>query len=254
MYLVMKGDWGSLTLLENEDWQFGIRFILNNGSIDDIGVLPTVDISEGNTSRSETDWDINTGWTATSGLATFNPDDWLNDQVLPAIGANWPDLIDSSHCSLRTVTVYPIDHTGHVTDGRSCVATLHAPATGVSGSSLLPIENAVVVSTRTNRLGPRGRGRFYTPGVVVASTDGSGVLDTTHAQNVADAAAAMLVGMAYDGSGLATFSVKPIVTGSPWSAYAVIDNVDVGTVVDTQRRRRRQLVETRFPSAVAYGF
>jgi len=47
--------------------------------------------------------------------------------------------------------------------------------------------------------------------------------------------------------------VKPIVTGAPWTHYGVITSVNVGNVADSQRRRRRQLVEARTSLDVTYG-
>jgi hypothetical protein len=55
------------------------------------------------------------------------------------------------------------------------------------------------------------------------------------------------------GSGVpATWNVRPIVTGSPWGNYAVVNSVQVGDVMDTQRRRRRQLVEARAAYSPSY--
>jgi len=46
--------------------------------------------------------------------------------------------------------------------------------------------------------------------------------------------------------------VRPIVTGAPWDKYAAIQSTDVGDVWDAQRRRRRQLAETRTSHTVTY--
>jgi len=44
----------------------------------------------------------------------------------------------------------------------------------------------------------------------------------------------------------------PIVTGKPYDNYAVVTSVQVGDVMDTQRRRRRQLVESYHSEDVSY--
>jgi len=46
--------------------------------------------------------------------------------------------------------------------------------------------------------------------------------------------------------------VRCIVTGSPWDKYASITSIDIGDVWDAQRRRRRQLNETRTSHTVTY--
>lgn len=252
MYLVFKGDWGSLTTLANESWQFGLRQILVDGAIDDVGTLPLIDVNDVNETRVETDWNINTMWTATAGVDVFHPDDYLNDEVLPAVAASWPDLISSNKCSLRTITLYPIDHTGHVVDGRSAIVTLDAPATGTSSAGLLPLEVAQVVTTRTDRLGPHGRGRFYLPGLVTGDLDTDSLFDETGVTARLAAVQTFLQGCSFSGSLVNPWNVKPIVTGSPWNNYAVIISADIGNVPDSQRRRRRQLVETRLSVPLVY--
>jgi hypothetical protein len=42
------------------------------------------------------------------------------------------------------------------------------------------------------------------------------------------------------------------VTGKPYSSYGQITGMSVGDIYDAQRRRRRQLVETRVTGALSY--
>jgi len=47
-------------------------------------------------------------------------------------------------------------------------------------------------------------------------------------------------------------NVRPIVTGKPYVDYAVVTQVQVGNVIDTQRRRRNRLTEVRVSDSVSY--
>jgi hypothetical protein len=49
--------------------------------------------------------------------------------------------------------------------------------------------------------------------------------------------------LAFTGAGPGGAHVRPIVTGKPWDKYGVVTTVRVGSIVDTQRRRRNRLTE-----------
>jgi hypothetical protein len=70
--------------------------------------------------------------------------------------------------------------------------------------------------------------------------------------DTASAAADLLSGLAFDAVLPDGTHVRPIVTGAPWETYAVIQSLSVGNVFDAQRRRRRQLTETRLFAAPSY--
>lgn len=247
------------TALQGETWQCGIRFLLDFGLSEPapIGTLPddwnptAVTIN-----RDETDWTITGNWYADGPLtASFQADDWLNDQVAPAMYDWMVGTKQSSNCRITSLNVYPIG----APSGRSLPAppyssgspvtlTWKTPYGAGTTSGVLPLQCSIVASHRSAQVGRRGRGRIYLPPTGSAViTDG--VLSGTNPQTVANAHAAMLEAVC---DIPATPRLRPIVTGKPWSSYAVIQSVEVGNVIDTQQRRRRSLVETRASSSVSY--
>jgi hypothetical protein len=61
-----------------------------------------------------------------------------------------------------------------------------------------------------------------------------------------------MAALAYNGGGAGTPHVRPIVTGKPWTDYAVITTARVGDYVDTQRRRRNRVRETYVSGGITY--
>jgi hypothetical protein len=116
-----------------------------------------------------------------------------------------------------------------VTDPRSDVGT----ATG----SGCPNQCAPVVSFRTATLSRAGRGRIYAPSPAVSVlTDGR--LTSTAAGHLADSAQAML-------QALDTAGFTPVIYHRAAGTTTNITSIDVGDVIDTQRRRRNKLIEVR---------
>jgi len=116
------------------------------------------------------------------------------------------------------------------------------------GSQGLPPQCSVVASLRTLQTGRRGRGRMYLPPA-----------PTSYLSNMVLSAASTLA----IGNSMVTFLeairlpygtggiwCAPIVTGAPYTNYAAVKNVIVDNVVDTQNRRRRNIVATPDTSPV----
>lgn len=260
LLLTLQGGWTNAALA-NEVWQYGVRLVLNPTVVDDIGTLPNSwDVVAQNVARTETDWRIDGNWKVTQALSTFSPDDYLNDQVAPAAVALFgARSAFSSHCRLDQINLYPIG-----TNGRAIPAPPYAQGSpmalrwtssnpvGGNGANLLPIQNSIVVSHRTNQLGRRGRGRSYWPGSTTSAVGADGLQSTADAGFNAGFEAAWLEGIAYTGPGGAGWHVRPAVIGKPWTSYATIVQVGCGVVIDTQRRRRNRLDENTQYSAVTY--
>lgn len=261
LLVTFSGGWNQ-TNLANEVWQYGVRCAMATGSLSDVGTLSNSWGVVANTvARTETDWRIDGNWAVTELAANFNADDWLNDQIAPAVATLFSARSAFSNgCRLDQIKVYPIGTTGRsipappYASGSPMVLT-YTSANPVGGSSgnLLPIQNSVVVSHRTAQIGRRGRGRSYWPGTTVGLVDTDGLMSTTLAAAQAGFEAAFLEGIAIDGSGPGTgFSIRPAVIGAPWTQYAVINSVNCGVVIDTQRRRRNKLDENVQTAAVSY--
>lgn len=130
--------------------------------------------------------------------------------------------------------------TGHVLS----VLPLNLP-TDPSGSNSagqpLPPQCSVVMSLRTASAGRSGRGRFYLPGLGTSQVSSTGRLISTERagfvdpfKTYVDAVQTALV----DGH-LAVYSKK-------LGDNTDVVKVDMGDVIDTQRRRRNKLSESRY--------
>lgn len=113
---------------------------------------------------------------------------------------------------------------------------------GTSTAACLPFQCTPVVSLRTAFATRSGRGRFYAPSPAVDQQAGGRLVAA--AQNaLADAAEGMLTTL----QGLNTI---PVLVNQATLARTVITSLDVGDVIDTQRRRRNQLIESRVSRAL----
>lgn len=256
--LVVTGTYKSLPLAP-EFWQFGIRYRVSNSAVQDYGTLPTdVDWSAADDLRNESAWDIVNGFYGQLPLGvTFQPDDWLNDQVAPAVAAffNQPNVVhDNVRVDSLTAYAYTDGRVAQTAAGAAkCTLTWKSaqrPDGAVTGVALPP-ETAIAVSLTTAVTGRRGRGRFYLPqnGTGSLSTDNDGSLKPTVTQGIANSAAAFLSATTFTAPG-GSVEVDPIVTGEPFIRYARVRGVRVGSVVDSQRRRRNAIPEVYASAAL----
>lgn len=109
------------------------------------------------------------------------------------------------------------------------------PGTSIEAS--LPYQVTAVVSLRTDDASRRGRGRFYTPSFDVVS-QAAGRLTAGAQGDLADGAEAMLEEMQSGG-------LAPVLLSRDTMETREIIRLDVGDVLDTQRRRRNGLTESR---------
>lgn len=108
---------------------------------------------------------------------------------------------------------------------------------GTSTAEMLPFQCATAVSLRTIFATRSGRGRFFLPPVSVAAI-ASGRLLTTATNTLADGVEALMLSMQTGGA-------TPVVYSRVARAAVTINAIDVGNVIDTQRRRRNKLIEAR---------
>lgn len=257
LLLVFSGSYDDASI-EAEGWSTGIRLILNNGSVDDVGTLPSNwDPYAVTINRTEADWTIAGNWAIHSGSNVFAPDDYLNDQVAPAWQAFLGGADYSSHAVTQTIKLAPIGTDGRevpavpYVKGSPCILSYTTDvAVGGSGGNMLPLQNSVAHSLRTPQPGRRGRGRMFMPSLTVAATDAHGFLGSTQQGNMRDNLVTFLEAISIDLT--LSFKTRPIVTGHPFVNYGVVTQARIGNVVDTQRRRRRSLVETVVTGTPSY--
>jgi len=108
---------------------------------------------------------------------------------------------------------------------------------GTSTATCLPFQCAPVVSLRTNTLSRSGRGRFYAPSLAVDQVV-AGRMSITARDTLADAAESLVAGLTAGGGTLVIYH-----RGS--ASTTPVTSLDVGDVIDTQRRRRNKLIEDR---------
>jgi hypothetical protein len=252
LLLRIAGDYTAAGL-ESEIWQTDVRLLLNFGGVAAIGTLPDDwDPIATTIARTETDWTITGNWKAEKvAVATFSPDDYLNDQAAPAVADYFLANLCSDQVRVRSLALYPIG----APSGNAVPAVPYAVGTpclleytsgyptGSASSTQLPLQDSIVVSHKGSQIGPKGRGRMFLPSATSSALTGTKI-QTAKVTNLLDAHVAFLEALSIaNGVPSPLFSVRPIITGAPWSSFSTIAQVRVGNIVDTQRRRRNRLVE-----------
>ena len=108
---------------------------------------------------------------------------------------------------------------------------------GTSTATCLPFQCAPVVTFRTSTLSRAGRGRFYAPSLAVDQV-AAGRMTTAARDTLADAAEELVQGLTSAGGNVVIYH-----RGS--GTTTTVTSLDVGDVIDTQRRRRNKLIEAR---------
>lgn len=254
LYLVVGGAYEDASD-SPETWQFGIRLALVFGTVDDHGSLPTNwDVTDTANSSTDGNWDTVQQFGVDGPTAfTFDPLSWMVDYAQPTLEAFFATGTTCSGVKLKTLKLSPINDTGHVIESRTTLSTANTDLPGNAIGAIMPLQNSVVASWDTPVVGRRGRGRIYLPPVVSGVMGSHGRLDPTWVGDAATNVKALLEGLSYTAIEVGAANVRPIVTGSPWTSYGMITELRVGDLVDTQRRRRRQLVEVYTSQTPSYG-
>lgn len=262
LYVTFGGGYtSSATALVSETWQFGVRFILNWGSIDPVASLPNnwnpVPDQHGS---SETAWDLDSNWSVDGPLTeSWDPLQWLNDNV-GAAADNYVGATNSASqiVELRQIRCYPIGPDGKAiapppyAQGSPATLTYTGtlPTGGMTGS--LPPQTTPVISLLTAQTGRRGRGRYYHP-LGGSAVMANGVMSSTGQTNLLAAAKQFLEDCSVSNAAPGTVNIRPIVVGAPWVNYGRVDNIRLGRAYDTQRRRRRAAEESYSSAALDIG-
>lgn len=245
-----------------EIWQNSLRCTLVFGGTDPVGTLPNnwepvaADIN-----RTETHWTITGNWTVDGPLtAGFAPDDWLNDQVAPALDTWLGQSGISDNIRLLWAKVFPIGSNGNAVPAPPysqgspiLLEWTSAYPLGDDGGNMLPLQNALVISHRSAQTGRKGRGRMFRAGMSVNSNDANGAVPSTIQGYLLSAQVAFLEAVSLASTGPEDPELRPAIIGAPWTSYGTINQVRVGNRMDTQRRRRDQVEETYSSASPSYG-
>jgi len=231
--------------LQAEEWSMGINWILNSTNPAGQGSLPSFVIEQTANNSEDTGWTWHNNWLGQPGGAgadRLDPVQW-GHQLGFAMDALFSNNEFSDQCTFKGVKIYPIQTDGKAHD---YVATIEhkTPARGGGTAGMLPPQNSIVASLVTSVLGAHGRGRVYLPGINRTAIESYGTLATGGPVVIAGHMVTFLAAGSIIGTiPLSDHWVKPIVTGPTRTDYGVVSSVRVGTIVDTQRRRRNQLTE-----------
>lgn len=149
------------------------------------------------------------------------------------------DAIVAADVSMTEVSTAEVDVATGLQSSRLADAVTRP---GASVAETLPFQCATVVSLRTIFATRSGRGRFYLPPLDTTVVAG-GLLATAAQTTVLNSADAMMSSLT--GSGLA-----PVVYSRTQRLTVVVTSIDVGNVIDTQRRRRNKLIEERVSTTI----
>jgi hypothetical protein len=237
--------------LAAEVWACNIRLALVDGAVDDIGTFPSNwDVTPDFRTVTDSGNTYVTTWKGTHLTDVFDPVSYLIDQAVPAVSAWMGGAGFSQHATLDKVTLYPCGTTGNSVGGNTTTCTLGTPVAGPASGTSLPTESTVAVSWQTHVIGPLGRGRIFSPLVPTSALGAYGLLSSGWAGTLLNGSKNMLEGLALNTGLSQPWVVRPVVTGPTvkvghpaYTVYGVINEVKVGQVVDTQRRRRNKLDE-----------
>lgn len=255
--LIVEGKWqDALTSMAQESWAFGVSLYSELGTVAPVGTPSgAFQAADATLLEEDANYRVESNFLAEGGVSDFNPASYLLDAVFATGTFLATAGVMSSQCKALTATLYPLkpDVRGWFLTCQTSYGPAKAVATpksaeianGAVSGSMLPSQNAVAVSLRSVNQTRRGRGRFFLPptGVSAVGTDGqfgSGAA-------VAAAAATWLEALSQELSGI---DIAPVIIGYPGTRYHRVNRVRVGSVFDTQRRRRRQMTEVYSDSVV----
>lgn len=255
--LVIRGGYKSTaTEIADEIWVNTLKIAIQLDEFtENAGTIPNnFEVVHAALSDSDTGWNAVSDWRLEGGISDFDPVSYLVDQVMPAV-TTWQGVTGKSNTStVNQVDLYPVGTNGHAIApagyGAAVPASLffddgYRPQGGSSGN-YLPLQTACVTSHRTAFHGRKGRGRMFLAGLASSAVDSYGQFTSTFMNNALAYQVAFLEALTLSGS--APYAHAALIPNN--TQYALINEVRVGSVPDTQRRRRNQITETFVTDAV----
>lgn len=168
---------------------------------------------------------------------------WAN--AIPALLAALPTATGirqnlSSSATITVVRTEYIDVAGRLDQAAEVVLT--TPVAG-GGAATKPFQTAIVTTLETGRPGRSYKGRLYWPALGAAIDAGTLRVATANTAALAGQVAQLLADIATAAPG--DEEVVPAVVSQTSNVATAVQQVSVGNVLDTQRRRRDALEEAR---------
>jgi hypothetical protein len=253
LYATMRVKGKDTSSWAGEMWMTGWRFgcvppavavpDFSAGTID----LQHFNVNDASTTSTTTHFNKTQNWTGDSGLAGVEVTDGDQDAIAEAVYTYWAAIQSkmSADFELQDVRLYAISSSSPY-NSATAAPCYYVPsgAEGGGASSTLPPQCSLVTSLRTAAPGRRGRGRFYVGSLSETVTDTHGQTDTGIASTFANAASTLQEDVRAIGS-IASTRYYGMVWHRLSDQGAVVRSVDVGNIIDTQRRRRAQEPEIR---------
>ena len=244
--VVITGTYLGVTI-DDEEFQMGINFAVGPNVAPEVGPPSHFyDAAQAVLEDTSTDYNIRNDFTFEGGVSDLNPVEWLRDQIMPAIKVWWESAAVMSNIAiLKDVKLYTVGDNGRVLQTpygpAKATATPKIVIKGVASGGVMPLQMATVVSWRTANTTRKGKGRIFLPTTEVSSLTSTGQFQPTYVTGVLIATAKLVKDM---GIHLSTTNCDAVVCTAAAAQLSRILSVRVGNVPDTQRRRRRQLVES----------
>jgi len=165
---------------------------------------------------------------------------WATALTAGWVGTNLAEDVFENSTIMDTASTAGINP---ATDGQTTRVTATVSHAGSITGNQLPFQVAVVISLLTDTATRHGRGRLYLPAPDVSMCT-NGALSSTCLTNL-DAGFTALF------DSLNTGGLTPVVRNRTGHTSTVVTSARVGSVFDTQRRRRNKIAETYTAIAVA---
>jgi hypothetical protein len=165
---------------------------------------------------------------------------WVTALTAGWVGTNLVEDVFENSTIMDTASTAGIDP---ATDKQTTRVTATVSHAGSITGNQLPFQVAVVISLLTNAATRHGRGRLYLPAPDVSMST-NGALSSTCLTNLAAGMTALF-------DSLNTSVLTPVVRNRKAHSSLDITSARVGSVYDTQRRRRNKIAETYTAITVA---
>ena len=189
------------------------------------------------------EWSVNPIYSIGGDFGTPVSSSQANTIALAIAARTVPTGLTSIMNSTTTVTGVRVEARSLTGVLESQAEAMKAVATPGTGTQPLPFQSAAVISLRTALAGASGRGRMYWPATGMALVTTTLRPLNTLVTSVLSGAKTYLSGIqtdidvTLDGVALGVWSRK-------LADINVVNQLQMGDIVDTQRRRRDQLIET----------